>query len=205
MVGGLIMCHGDDDGLRVPPRLAPVQAIVLVVKDDVETQARAHQITGELRGAGIRAVLDERTDVSFGRRAIDAELKGIPVRVELGPRDVAAGKAVLVRRIPGTKEPVALTAVVSEISAALHADQQILYDQALARREAASPHVESIGEALEAAAHGWARIPWSTLGEQGEAQLAEHAVTVRCLTRPDGSLPDSDGEPDLIAWVGRSY
>jgi prolyl-tRNA synthetase len=205
MVGGLIMCHGDDAGLRVPPQLAPVQAIVLVVKDDVEVRTRAHQIVGELRDAGIRAVLDERTDVSFGRRAIDAELKGIPVRVELGPRDVAAGKAVLVRRIPGSKEPVALTAVVSEINAALHADQQTLHDQALARREAASPHVKSIEEALEAAAHGWARIPWSALGERGEAQLAEHAVTVRCLTRPDGSLPERGDEPDLIAWIGRSY
>ncbi|MGH3930384.1 MAG: proline--tRNA ligase [Pseudonocardiaceae bacterium] len=205
MIGGLIMCHGDDSGLRVPPRLAPVQAIVLVVKDDAEVRTRAHQIVSELRDAGVRTVLDERTDVSFGRRAIDTELKGIPVRVELGPRDVAAGKAVLVRRIPGTKEPVALTALVTEIEAALRVDQQALYDQALARREAASPHVESIDEALEAAANGWARIPWSTLGEQGETQLTEHAVTVRCLTRPDGSLPDSGDEPDLIAWVARSY
>ncbi|MGQ0773449.1 MAG: proline--tRNA ligase [Pseudonocardiales bacterium] len=205
MVGGLIMCHGDDAGLRVPPRLAPVQAIVLVVKDDAEVRARAHQIVSELRDAGIRTVLDEQTDVSFGRRAIDAELKGIPVRVELGPRDVAAGKAVLVRRIPGTKEPVALTSLVAETEAALRADQQTLYDQALTRREAASPQVNSIDEALEAAANGWARIPWSTLGEQGETQLTEHAVTVRCLTRPDGSLPDSDDEPDLIAWVARSY
>ncbi|MGH3684226.1 MAG: proline--tRNA ligase [Pseudonocardiaceae bacterium] len=205
MVGGLIMCHGDDAGLRIPPRLAPVQAIVLVVKDDAEVRARAHQIVGELRDAGIRTVLDERTDVSFGHRAIDAELKGIPIRVELGPRDVAAGKAVLVRRIPGTKEPVALTAVVPEITTALHSDQQTLHDQALAWREAASPHVESIEQALEAAAHGWARIPWSTLGEHGEAQLAEHAVTVRCLTRPDGTLPEHANEPDLIAWIGRSY
>ncbi len=205
MIGGLIMCHGDDAGLRVPPRLAPTQAIVLVVKDDTEARVRAHQIVSELRDAGVRAVLDEQTDVSFGRRAIDAELKGIPVRVELGPRDVAAGKAVLVRRIPGTKEPAAMTALVPEIRAALHADQQTLYDQALARREAASPHVESVDEALEAAAHGWARIPWSTLGERGETRIAEHAVTVRCLTRPDCSLPENSDEPDLIAWVGRSY
>lgn len=205
MVGGLIMCHGDDAGLRVPPRLAPVQALVLVVKDDAGARARAHRIVAELRGAGVRAVLDEQTDISFGRRAIDAELKGIPVRVELGPRDVAAGKAVLVRRIPGTKKPVALTALVAEIETALSADQQALYDQALARRDAASPHVGSVEQALDAAARGWARIPWSTLGEQGEARLAEHAVSVRCLTRPDGSLPDSGDEPDLLAWIGRAY
>jgi prolyl-tRNA synthetase len=187
MIGGLIMCHGDDAGLRVPPRLAPVQAIVLVVRDDADVRARAHQVVRELRDAGVRAVLDEQTDISFGRRAIDAELKGVPVRVELGPRELAEGKAVLVRRIPGTREPVALAALVPEIEAALRTDQQTLHDQALARREAASPLVESLDQAREAAAHGWARIP------------------VRCLTRPDGNVPDHDDEPDLIAWVGRAY
>jgi prolyl-tRNA synthetase len=209
MIGGLIMCHGDDAGLRVPPRLAPVQAIVLVVRDDADVRARAHRVVRELHDAGVRAVLDEQTDISFGRRAIDAELKGVPVRVELGPRELAEGKAVLVRRIPGTKEPVALAALVPEIETALRADQQTLYDQALARREAASPLVTSLDQAREAAAHGWARIPWSVLGEQGEARLAEHAVTVRCLTRTDGNVPDhgddSDDKPDLIAWVGRAY
>jgi prolyl-tRNA synthetase len=205
MIGGLIMCHGDDAGLRVPPRLAPVQATVLVVRDDAEVRARALQVVTELRDAGVRTVLDERTDISFGRRAIDAELKGVPVRVELGPRELTEGKAVLVRRIPGTKEPVALAALVAEIDAALQADQQTLYDQALARREAASPLVESLEQAQEAAAHGWARIPWSVLGEPGEAKLAEHAVTIRCLTRPDGGVPDSNEEPDLIAWVARAY
>jgi prolyl-tRNA synthetase len=205
MVGGLIMCHGDDAGLRVPPRLAPVQAIVLVVRDDAEVRARAHQVVHELRDVGVRAALDEQTDVSFGRRAIDAELKGIPVRVELGPRELAEGKAILVRRIPGTKEPVALAALVPEIEAALRTDQQTLHDQALARREAASPLVESVDQAREAASHGWARIPWSVLGEHGEAALAEHAVTVRCLTHPEGDVPDSGDEPDLIAWVGRAY
>jgi prolyl-tRNA synthetase len=159
----------------------------------------------ELRDVGVRAALDEQTDVSFGRRAIDAELKGIPVRVELGPRELAEGKAILVRRIPGTKEPVALAALVPEIEAALRTDQQTLHDQALARREAASPLVESVDQAREAASHGWARIPWSVLGEHGEAALAEHAVTVRCLTRPEGDVPDSGDEPDLIAWVGRAY
>ncbi|HKR50833.1 MAG TPA: proline--tRNA ligase [Pseudonocardiaceae bacterium] len=205
MVGGLIMCHGDDAGLRLPPRLAPVQVIVLVVRDDADVRAHAHQLVRELRDAGVRAVLDEQTDISFGRRAIDAELKGIPVRIELGPRELTEGKAVLVRRIPGTKEPAALAALVPDVKAALRTDQQTLHDQALARRDAASPLVESVDQARDAAAHGWARIPWSVLGEQGETTLIEHAVTVRCLTRPDGSVPDRDDEPDLIAWVGRAY
>ena len=96
MIGGLIMAHGDDNGLRVPPRLAPVQAVVLVVKDGEGVAAAAGELRDALRDAGVRVALDDRTDAPFGRRAVDAELKGYPVRVEVGPRDLADGRAVLV-------------------------------------------------------------------------------------------------------------
>ena len=98
MFGGLIMAHGDDDGLRVPPRLAHVQVVVLAVRDDAEVIARCRALTDELVAAGVRAQLDDRTDLSFGRRATDWELKGVPVRLELGPRDLANGEVTMVRR-----------------------------------------------------------------------------------------------------------
>ncbi len=83
MLGGLIMCHGDDDGLRVPPRVAPTQVIVTVVKDDDQAtdqspRAVADRLRSELITAGLRADLDDRTDLPFGRRAVDHELKGVP-------------------------------------------------------------------------------------------------------------------------------
>ncbi len=107
MLGGLIMCHGDDNGLRVPPRLAPVQAYVMVVKDGPEVASTAAaKLRDALRDAGVRVALDDRVDTAFGRRAVDAELKGYPVRVEVGPRDLAAGNVVVVRRTDGTKTPV---------------------------------------------------------------------------------------------------
>jgi prolyl-tRNA synthetase len=205
MIGGLIMVHGDDNGLRVPPRLAPVQALVLVVKDGEGVSEAAAALVDELRAAGVRVKLDDRTDTPFGRRAVDAELKGIPIRVEVGPRDLAEGKVTVARRIPGTKDPVQLGGVAAEVVAALETDQQALYDDALARREAGTIDAATLEEAAEAAKTGWARIPWATLGEEGEAKLAEQAVSVRCLTRPDGSVPDAGDEPDLLAWVGRSY
>src|SRR6201999_1496202 len=92
LVGGLVMAHGDDLGLRVPPRLAPVQAAVLMVKDGEGVAAGARSLTTALSGAGVRTMLDERVGVPFGRRAIDAELRGYPVRIEVGPRDVADGR-----------------------------------------------------------------------------------------------------------------
>jgi prolyl-tRNA synthetase len=205
MVGGLIMSHGDDNGLRLPPRLAPVQALVLVVKDGEGVAETARGLVEELRSAGVRVRLDDRTDTAFGRRAVDAELKGIPVRIEVGPRDLAEGNVTVARRIPGTKEPVRLGGVVAEVTAALEADQKALYDEALARREANTVDASTLEEAAEAAKTGWARIPWSVLGPEGEAKLAEQAVTVRCLTRADGSVPATDEEPDQVAWVARSY
>jgi prolyl-tRNA synthetase len=206
MLGGLIMCHGDDNGLRVPPKLAPVQAYVMVVKEDGSgvTEA-AVKLRDALRDAGIRVGLDDRADVAFGRRAVDAELKGYPVRIEVGPRDLAAGNAVLVRRRDGSKTPVALVSVASEVSAALAADQQALYDEALAFREARTSDVRALDDAIEAAAAGWARIRWSAVGPEGEAKANQAAVSVRCLVRPDGTVPDSADEPDLVAILARSY
>ncbi|MEN3608136.1 proline--tRNA ligase [Plantactinospora sp. ZYX-F-223] len=205
MLGGLIMCHGDDNGLRVPPRLAPVQAYVMVVKAGDGVAEAAAKLCDALRDAGVRVALDDRVDTPFGRRAVDAELKGYPVRIELGPRDLAAGNAVLVRRTTGAKTPVPVPDVVAGVLAALDADQKALYDEALARRESHTVAVDSLAEAIEAAGTGWARVPWSAVGAEGEAEANAQGVTVRCLRRADGSVPDSEDEPELTAILARSY
>src|SRR5437667_4657710 len=103
LIGGIVMAHGDDLGLRVPPRLAPVQVAVLMVREGNGVAEVAHKLTAALQGASVRAKLDERVDVPFGRRAIDAELKGYPVRIEVGPRDIAVGRVVMVRRVTGER------------------------------------------------------------------------------------------------------
>jgi prolyl-tRNA synthetase len=205
MIGGMIMVHGDDNGMRVPPRLAPVQAYVMIVKAGDGVAEAATKLRDALRDAGVRVGFDDRVDTPFGRRAVDAELKGYPVRVEVGPRDLAAGNAVLVRRVDGTKTPVSVSDVVGQVLAALEADQQALYDAALAHRESRTVSVATLPEALEAVADGWARVPWSAVGPQGEAEANAQGVTVRCLIRADGSVPDAQDEPDLTAIVGRAY
>ncbi|MEU9784757.1 proline--tRNA ligase [Streptomyces phaeochromogenes] len=206
MVGGLIMSHGDDSGLRVPPRLAPVQAVVLAIKGDDAVLAKVHEIGDRLKAAGVRVRVDDRTDVPFGRRAVDWELKGVPVRIEVGPRDLESGTAMLARRIPGGKEAVAIDSLVQLLPAVLEEDQALLLTQSRGRRESRTSEVSTIGEAVEAAvAGGWARIPWANLGEEGEAELAAHAVTVRCLVAEDGSVPGSDDAPGNVAVVARAY
>lgn len=205
MVGGLIMSHGDDAGLRLPPRLAPIQAVVLVVRDDDAVVAAARQLAEALTAAGVRTRLDARTETSFGRRVTDWELKGVPVRLEVGPRDLAQGQVTLVRRDEGSKTLVALDAVAQLVQEALDAAQADLLRVATERRDARTTDVATLEEARAVAADGFARIPWSAVGAEGEAELATSAVTVRCLQRPDGSLPEADDEPDLVALVARSY
>jgi prolyl-tRNA synthetase len=205
MVGGLIMTHGDDNGLRVPPRVAPVQVLVTVVKAGEGVVEAARELVSDLLAAGVRAELDDRVDTPFGRRAVDAELKGIPLRVEVGPRDLAAGSVVLVRRFDGSKRGMPLGQVRDAVPSQLAEDQQALYDAALAFRGARTVAAASIDEASEAARTGWATIPWSVLGLDGEAKLATSGITVRCLTMPDGSVPPSEDADGVLAVVGRAY
>ncbi|MEW2633212.1 proline--tRNA ligase [Streptomyces sp. NPDC048389] len=205
MVGGLIMSHGDDSGLRVPPRLAAVQVVVMAIKGD-EAVARVREIAGTLRAAGLRVQVDDRVDTPFGRRAVDWELKGVPVRIEIGPRDLEAGTAMLARRIPGGKEPVSIESLAALLPKILEDDQALLLEQSRLRRESRTSDVATIEEAAEAAAAGgWARIPWAVLGQEGEAHLAEQGVSVRCLVAEDGSVPDADDAPGTVAVVARAY
>jgi prolyl-tRNA synthetase len=205
MVGGLIMGHGDDRGLVVPPRLAPVQAVVLLVKDDDGAGDKAAALAAELRAAGVRVTLDDKVSQSFGRRATDWELKGVPVRVEVGPRDLASGQATLVRRDTGEKQAVPVEAVRDGVERLLAQIQDDLLARATADREARTVDVTTLDEAGEAAQEGYGRLPWDVVRGEGEARLAERAVTVRCLQRADGTLPQSEDETDLVAIVARAY
>jgi prolyl-tRNA synthetase len=205
MVGGLIMTHGDDAGLRVPPRAAPIEVVVLVVRDEEGAGDVAQKLADELKAAGRRVRLDDKVETSFGRRATDWELKGVPVRIEVGPRDVAQGEVTLVRRDTGDKQQVPLSGVSAEVPRVLDEAQQALLDEARAWRDARTTEVKAIEDVAEAAADGFARIAWDAVGAQGEERLANDGLTVRVLQRADGSLPESEGEPDLVALLARAY
>ncbi len=204
LVGGLVMMHGDENGLIVPPRLAPIQAVVLGVRDDATLLEAAGRLSDALERAGVRVELD-RGRASFGRRVTDWEIKGIPVRVEVGPRDIEAGQATVVRRDTGEKEAVALEAVASRVAALLEEIQGALYERARRFRDERTVEVGSVDEAAEAAQEGFARLGWSLVDGEGEARLREASITVRCLQRADGSVPESADEAGLVCIVGKSY
>jgi len=205
MVGGLIMAHGDDHGLVVPPMLAPIQAVILLVRDEDGAGEAAGALLQELKAAGVKARLDAQVATSFGRRATDWELKGVPVRIEVGPRDLAEGLVTLVRRDTGEKRAVPLAEVEHQVTTLLLAIQADLLAGAIRRRDDRTVDATSIEEAAEGAKVGFARVPWDLLKEGGEARLAQDAVTVRCLQAADGGLPASEDDAGLIAYVARSY
>jgi prolyl-tRNA synthetase len=206
MVGGVIMTHGDDAGLRLPPRLAPVQVVVLLVRAEDGAGEAAAALTLELATHGIRVELDDRVEQGFGRRSIDWELKGAPVRIEVGPRDLATGAVTLVRRDTNAKEQTAILGLARHVQELLDDIQAAMLAEATAWRDERIVDVATIDEAAEAAQQGWARIDWATLrADDGEARLREQSITVRCLRGAEGTVPDSEDEPGTVALVGKAY
>jgi prolyl-tRNA synthetase len=203
LVGALIMGHGDDAGLRVPPALAPIQVVVLVVRDEGGAGEKAEALARQLRAAGLRVELDAR-DTQFGRRAVEWELKGVPVRIQLGPRDVAGGTTELVRRDRADKESTPLDGLPARIPEVLDEIQTSLKESAEERQAARTVDAGSVEEAVEAARNGFARMAWDGTGEL-EDRLNQEGVSVRCLRRRDGSVPMATDEDDLVAVVARAY
>jgi len=136
---------------------------------------------------------------------VEWELKGVPVRIEVGPRDLAAGTVALVRRdVAGEKSTVPLEGLGARVVDVLTEIQAALHQQALSRREAATVDASDLEETRQAAQKGFARVPWDLIREV-EVDLAKDALTVRCLQQADGGIPGSSADPDLIATVAKAY
>jgi len=153
MVGGLIMTHSDDDGLVTPPKVAPIQVVIVpIFKTDAEqltVMEAADAIYREAKAAGIRVKLDDRDSMSPGAKFFDWEMKGVPPRMEIGPKDVTNNSAVIVPRVelkseeapkPGRKQKLFINRLelVPKLQHLLNALQTQLWENALARREANS-------------------------------------------------------------------
>jgi prolyl-tRNA synthetase len=204
MIGGLIMTHSDDNGLVAPPRLAPIQvAIVPIWKTDEEKQQVSGvggQVKDVLAKAGVRVELDLR-DMKPGAKYYDWEAKGVPLRLEIGPRDVAAGQAMAARRTGG-KAPVKLDGIAATVLAALDEIQAALLAAAKARREAHSIRGVSRTQFLEfmKGAGGFAYGGFCGSGECEGQIKAETAATIRVLPDPEFQSPET---PKTCMWCGK--
>ena len=143
LVGGVVMAHGDDAGLRLPPAVAPYQVVMVPIvreQDRAEVLAAAEAVASELRSAGIRVRLDDRDWYRPGFKYHEWELKGVPCRVEIGARDLAAGSVTVARRDTGARTTVALPSLAGELSALL-ADIQAPCSHRRSRRGAVGPRL----------------------------------------------------------------
>ena len=205
LVGGLIMAHGDDNGLVLPPEVAPWLVVVVAVREDDNVLAACQQLNDALAAHGLRTQIDDGRRGSFGRRVTDWEMKGVPVRVEVGPRDLAQGLVTVVRRDTGEKFAVPLDGVVAAVQRLADEIQSDMYAAAMSFRDARTHDVTNLDEAISAANSGFARLAWDLVGEDGEARLKTEAMTVRCLQRADGSIPENELEEGLVAIIAKSY
>jgi prolyl-tRNA synthetase len=165
LIGGLIMAHGDDSGLILPPRVAQVQAVIVPIFKNDEEKGRVNEflapVISELKREGIRHRVDWR-DERPGPKFSYWELKGVPLRLEVGPRDMAEGKLTLVDRLTREKRPLPVTGVAKALRVELDAFQKRLYDRALRFREENTFEVSTLAELVShfKERNGFVWAPW---------------------------------------------
>jgi prolyl-tRNA synthetase len=184
MIGAVIMAHGDDAGLVLPPRLAPHQVVIVPIGRAEEAGPvleAAHRLAAECRAAGIRVLVDER-DASPGFKFNDWELKGVPLRVELGPRDLAAGTAVIVQRVEGEgKQSVPLDGLAGVLSTRLEQYHDQLMARATAFREAHRGRTDTWEQFVGQVAVGFADALHCGRQDCEDDIKAETTATARCV------------------------
>jgi prolyl-tRNA synthetase len=186
LIGAIIMTHGDDQGLILPPRLAPIQAVIVpIFKNDEEKSVVmpvVQKIAAEL--SAVRVKVDDRTEVNPGFKFNDWEMRGVPLRIEVGPKDVEKGTVALARRDkPGRegKSFVPQVGISDTVIALLAEIQQALYDRALAFREAHIAEPADYDALKDAVQTGWAYSYWCR-SRDCEAKVKEDTkATTRCI------------------------
>jgi prolyl-tRNA synthetase len=215
-IGAIIMVHGDDQGLILPPRLAPHQVVIVPIFKTEEEKAlvfaAARKIRDQLVHADIRVKVDEREGQSPGFKFNDWEMRGVPLRMEIGPKDVAKGSVVLARRDrPGKegKKFVSQDGIAEAVELQLAEIQKALFDRALAFRNLHTFEPKNFNEFQEAVEQGFARTRWCG-DARCEEQIKETTkATLRCIPteQPGGTGACVQcGKPsNEIAIFGKAY
>jgi prolyl-tRNA synthetase len=208
MIGGVIMTHGDDKGLVLPPRVAPYQVVIVPIgrgEQSAEVIAAAVALSQRLADAGIRAHVDDRPQLSPGFKFNDWELRGVPIRLELGPRDLAAGTAVMAlrleRRPGGSKESISLDGAPARLADELEAFQEFLFERATAFRDEHTVTTDQWDDFAKAVATGWARALHCGSQECEEEIKTATGATARCI--PLDAEPESG--PCILCGRASAY
>ncbi len=216
LIGALIMVHGDAKGLRLPPKVAPIQVVIVPIwrkePDRLKVEPLVDRVKRELEASGVRVKVDWRDQVTPGFKFNHWELRGVPVRVEIGPRDVDSDTVVAVRRDTGAKSPVAVAAVTVEIPALLEHIQATLFEQAttfLREHTTSASSWAELRSILEGTG-GFVLVDWCDSAECNAA-LAKEKATVRAIplsdeeSAPQGACVCCGSTAKFRCVVARSY
>ena len=195
MIGGLIMAHSDDNGLVLPPKLAPIQVVIVPIyrspEDLVKISERVGSIVGELRSRGVSVKYDDDDQQRSGWKFAEYELKGIPVRLGIGMRDIENGTVEVARRDTLSKESRPLEGIADHVTLLLDEIQQNIYNKALAFREENTFRVDTWNEFKEQIEKGgFILAHWDGTAETEEKIKDETKATIRCIPL---DTPDEQG------------
>ncbi len=210
LIGAIIMVHGDESGLKLPPRVAPTQVMIVPIMQKKEGVLEKAEELRAMLAADYRVKVD-KTDKSPGYKFAEQEMRGIPLRVEIGPRDIEAGQALVVRRDTGEKITVALTELSAKIGELLETIQKDMYEKALAHRDSHTYDVTSWDEFKDTIENkpGFIRGMWC--GDQAceDAIKEETGATTRCMPFAQEHIADTCvycGKPaKKMVYFGRAY
>ncbi|MEQ9399880.1 MAG: proline--tRNA ligase [Longimicrobiales bacterium] len=213
LVGGMVMTHGDDDGLVVPPRLAPVQVVIVPILRGDDTQAavlaKVDEVAGRLKELGVRVKVDARDHLSPGAKYYEWERKGVPYRMEIGPKDLEKGSVALARRVipegAKRKEFVEENEAVAGMPARLEAFQTELRDRALARREANTVRgVNSLGELAEALDGGAGFVYTGWNGDPAVEEQVKEATKATSRVIPGPEFRSDSAPATCVSGNGKA-
>lgn len=209
LIGAIIMVHGDNSGLVLPPRVAPTQVVIVPIQQRKEgVMDKANELKNRL--SNFRVKVDD-TDKSPGWKFAEAEMRGIPVRVEIGPKDIEAGKCMLARRDTGEKIECALDEVEAKVGELLETIQKDMLERARAHREAhtyVAKNMEEMGDILTNTP-GFVKAMWCGCQECEDKIKEQFAATSRCMPFEQEELSDvcvCCGKPakKMVYW-GKAY
>lgn len=211
MIGAIIMVHGDDSGLVLPPRIAPVQVMVVPIQQKKDgVLDKANDVWEALKAAGVRAKVDD-SDKSPGWKFSEQEMRGIPIRVELGPKDIENDQAVLVRRDTREKVVVALDELVVKAQELLETIQKDMLERAREHRDGhtyVAVDYETFGKIIEEKP-GFVKAMWCGSQECEDRIKEDTAATSRCIPFEQEKISDTCvccGKPaEKMVYWGRAY
>jgi prolyl-tRNA synthetase len=215
MIGAVVMVHGDEGGLILPPRIAPYQVVIVPISRGNWRETvlpKAQEIRKSLTARGIRVMLDDRDSQTPGWKFNEWEMRGVPLRLEIGPKDIEKSQVVLARRDTREKSSVPMDGLAATVEDRLKTIQQALFDRALKFREEHTSTTASYDEfkAIMEGRPGFVISPWCGSAECEAAIKAETQATIRNIPftspKPDGQPCLRCGSAAVVnAWFAKAY